>query len=272
VNTLNGPVNRAIISIAINQSGHIFVGVNGPTYRSIDNGNNWEQISPPTQASISIGLNGYLYAGMYHLTDNMAGGFVLRSSNNGTNWTPLPIQLAGCRYYVQVNPYNGYVFAGGTCGLFVYYSSNDGDNWNMIESGLTGNDVITFGFANNGYVYSGQENGKIYRAYIAPIGIVPISNEIPESFSLSQNYPNPFNPTTHFEFRIAELGWVRLTIYSSTGQEIETVLNRELSPGTYGVDFDGSDLPSGVYYYQLTISNDQLSMLYSETKKMVLVK
>ncbi len=107
------------------------------------------------------------------------------------------------------------------------------------------------------------------------IGIIPISTQIPEKFSLSQNYPNPFNPTTKIKFSIPLLllggvsrsdGVVSLKIYNALGQEVATLVNEKLNPGTYEVSWDASNYPSGVYFYKLETGN------YSETKKMVLLK
>lgn len=107
---------------------------------------------------------------------------------------------------------------------------------------------------------------RVRNAPCLPIGITPISSEIPNQFSLEQNYPNPFNPSTNIEFRIANFGFVVLKIFDVTGREVETIVNEELMPGTYHTDFDGRNLASGVYYYKL-ITKD-----YVETKKMVLIK
>ncbi len=98
------------------------------------------------------------------------------------------------------------------------------------------------------------------------IGINQISTEIPEKFSLSQNYPNPFNPVTHFGFRIADFGLVKLTIYDALGKEVQVILDQQLHPGTYEADWDASAYPSGVYYYKLESGS------FTETKKLVLIK
>lgn len=109
-------------------------------------------------------------------------------------------------------------------------------------------------------------NGVLYGDTNFVVGINQISAEVPENFSLTQNFPNPFNPSTNIGFRIADFGMVRIVIYDALGREIQTLVNQELSPGTYEVDFNGSNLPSGVYYYMLETEN------YKESKRMVLVK
>jgi hypothetical protein len=81
---------------------------------------------------------------------------------------------------------------------------------------------------------------------------------VPKYFSLSQNYPNPFNPTTKIKFDTppqpspkGREQWVRLLIYDILGREITTLVNQQLKPGTYEVEWDGSNFPSGVYFYKL---------------------
>jgi parallel beta-helix repeat protein len=85
-------------------------------------------------------------------------------------------------------------------------------------------------------------------------------------FILYQNYPNPFNPKTNIGFRIAEFGFVSLKLYDVLGNEVATLVNEIKSAGNYEVTFDASELPSGIYLYQLRSEN------YASTKKMLLLK
>jgi hypothetical protein len=110
------------------------------------------------------------------------------------------------------------------------------------------------------------------------VNIQNINNEIPCSFKLYQNYPNPFNPITKIKFEIPDNAviarsgatWQSLTvslkIFDILGKEITTLVNEQLQPGTYEVTFDGLNLPSGIYFYQLR-SGD-----FVETKKLILLK
>ncbi len=104
-------------------------------------------------------------------------------------------------------------------------------------------------------------------------GITPITLT-PSEYSLSQNYPNPFNPTTHFEFRIADFGFVKLVIFDILGREIDVLVNEELNPGTYEVEWDGSNYSSGIYFYRLVVkdASTSLSTSFSASKKMLMVK
>ncbi|MEO8512979.1 MAG: exo-alpha-sialidase [Ignavibacteria bacterium] len=99
-----------------------------------------------------------------------------------------------------------------------------------------------------------------------PIGIININSEIPKEFSLSQNYPNPFNPVTNIEFQIPKAGFVKLTVFDQLGKEVETLSEGNLNAGTYKVDWNAGNYPSGVYFYRLTAEN------YTRTSKMILIK
>jgi hypothetical protein len=85
-------------------------------------------------------------------------------------------------------------------------------------------------------------------------------------YSLEQNYPNPFNPETKISFDIPIQGFVSLKIFDALGREVNTLVNEVKVPGSYSVDFNGTNLPSGIYFYKLQTEN------YSETKKMLLIK
>ncbi|MBL7127518.1 MAG: T9SS type A sorting domain-containing protein [Ignavibacteria bacterium] len=89
---------------------------------------------------------------------------------------------------------------------------------------------------------------------------------IPEKFNLHQNYPNPFNPATNIKFDIPKASYVKLTIYNILGKEITTLVNEKLNIGSYEVNWNGMDYPSGVYFYKM-VADD-----YVNVKKMVLLK
>ncbi len=115
----------------------------------------------------------------------------------------------------------------------------------------------------------------IYQIWTAPIdlntiGIQQTSSAVPEIFSLSQNYPNPFNPSTKIRFDISveriDNPFYKLTVFDALGKEVTTLVNQKLAPGSYEVNFDGSNLPSGIYFYKIEAGN------FVQTKRMMLVK
>jgi hypothetical protein len=98
------------------------------------------------------------------------------------------------------------------------------------------------------------------------VSVNQISNQVPESFTLHQNYPNPFNPTTTIRFEITKSSKTELSIYNALGQQVTTLVNRQLSPGVYDYEWNASDLASGIYFYKLKTPE------VTKVKKMVLMK
>ncbi len=88
----------------------------------------------------------------------------------------------------------------------------------------------------------------------------------PREFALEQNYPNPFNPKTKIDYAIQSSAQVSLTVFDLLGKQIATVVNKKQESGNYSVYFDASNVPSGVYYYELRAGK------FIETKKMIVLK
>ncbi len=113
--------------------------------------------------------------------------------------------------------------------------------------------------------------------YSFSVTSVTEGNNQPEGFKLEQNYPNPFNPSTKIKFSIPEsplsggdgrggLQLIKLVVYDLLGNEVATLVNKELPAGNYEIEFNASNLPSGVYFYQLTAGS------FIQTKKMILIR
>jgi len=90
--------------------------------------------------------------------------------------------------------------------------------------------------------------------------------ELPVNFELKQNYPNPFNPSTKIKYNIPSQGYVVIKVFDSLGRIVAELVNEEKSPGNYSVEFNASNLASGVYFYNL------ISGQFSDTKKMMLIR
>ena len=178
--------------------------------------------------------------------------------------------------------------------LRLFITTDNGQNWNAIwsaeKTGLTWRwkqviiDLSPLANLQNlklGWEYSGKDgdlagiDGVIIKAEEGSTGIN--ENEIlPITYSLSQNYPNPFNPTTKIKYSIPNtrsslLGGVRgglitMNVYDVLGREVTTLVNETKQPGEYEVEFNASNLPSGVYFYQIKAGE------FIETKKMILLK
>ncbi len=97
-------------------------------------------------------------------------------------------------------------------------------------------------------------------------GVTPITSQVPKEYKLSQNYPNPFNPVTKINFAIPKSGFVTMKVYDMLGREVVKLVNENKTAGNYSVDFNASNLTSGVYFYRLEVNG------FVDTKKMMLVK
>lgn len=144
---------------------------------------------------------------------------------------------------------------------------------NTIQWNNTRNNVIV---QQGSFTYTGGlitiPNVKIYAATNTlkliniPIGITGNSNRIPLKFELYQNYPNPFNPVTKIRYDLPKTAYAKLAVYDVLGREVAAPVNEKLNVGTYEVEWNALNYPSGVYFYQLKAGS------FVETKKMVFMK
>jgi len=114
-------------------------------------------------------------------------------------------------------------------------------------------------------------DSKVYKLVDNTVSTEPYEANVPAEFSLKQNYPNPFNPVTYIQFNLKEKSEIKLEVFNLEGKRVGIILNENKDAGEYGVRFDASNYPSGVYYYKLTVSGVSGNNFIS-TKKMVLLK
>jgi hypothetical protein len=88
----------------------------------------------------------------------------------------------------------------------------------------------------------------------------------PEHFELNQNYPNPFNPKTIINYKLPNSNDVDLSIYNLLGQKVATLVLEKQTAGFQEVEWDASEMPSGIYYYRISAGN------FHDVKKMILLK
>lgn len=215
-------------------------------------------------------------------------GKILKSANGGVNWTQ--ITNAGISstshnkslYFLNAN--TGWITNDGQNWQELYTilrTTNGGVSWTQENPNFTNGSMFNIFFwdANNGW-FSGERcvqncngpdslmifTGLIGYTSSGGIGIRQISSEVPTAYSLKQNYPNPFNPNTVINFQLPKNNFVTLKIYDILGREVATLVNEQLKPGAYRVDWDASNYSSGMYFYKLSTDN------FSETKRMALVK
>ena len=143
---------------------------------------------------------------------------------------------------------------------------NPGDTQSVIVAQLIAGYSSNLGNISNLRTLANYVKGIYNSNFQSVLSVNTISNEIPDRFSLSQNYPNPFNPNTIINYQLSMFNYVSLKVYDVLGKEVATLVNEKQSAGKYEVEFDGSNLTSGVYFYKLTAGE------FTDTKRMILIK
>ncbi|QQS36877.1 MAG: T9SS type A sorting domain-containing protein [Ignavibacteriales bacterium] len=177
------------------------------------------------------------------------------------------------------------------CDVYFAYKGLDADTWstpqNLTESPSQNNTQNHFApflyddgsdnytaFSMYGYVagatgpYGDTTTATVY--YIAPVPFTGVGvgdgQNVVNSFKLDQNYPNPFNPSTSITYSIAERSNVSIKVYDVLGKEVATLINTTQDAGEHSINFDASNLASGLYIYTLKSGN------FTSSKKMMLLK
>ncbi len=151
--------------------------------------------------------------------------------------------------------------------------SIDGVNWYFNSYSPANSTAYTDTIYGAGTYYYRirSENASGSSAYTDSVNVVISSvaideNKKPKNYVLEQNYPNPFNPSTMINYHIAKDGYTRLDVYNVVGSKVASLVDGIKSAGSYSVQFSGSEVPSGLYFYKLESGG------YSFTKKMLIIK
>ena len=230
--------------------------------RTINGGITWE--GQPSSSLYSISLVDENYG-------TAVGDGIIRTTDGGITWTPQPHNLIAPTFwgvsFTDAN--NGTIvgFEGNSGGSRILKTTNGGTTW-YGQTSLIYNTLFNVCFTdiNNGTIVGAL--GAIFHTTNGGVTFIEEekTNEVPTEFLLAQNYPNPFNPSTKLSYRISQSGLVTLKVYDVLGTEIETLVNEEKPVGTYELNWNASNLPSGVYFYRLQAG------YFVETKKMIVLK
>lgn len=271
IRTVDLLVNTAQLTVGTNRNGICDFKVNGIQYNSLQN------LYFPTGTTVSVqaispktvGFNRYVFT---NWSDN--GDTTHNITINGNITVQANYKLQ-CRLAISSavgNTFGDNYHDSGTTVQFGVLSRNivfNGTPYTFrgwIGSGLnsytspdsTGNDTAVSILIRNPI-------SEVAR-WTVPIGIQNISTEIPKEYKLYQNFPNPFNPTTNINFDIIRNGNVRIIVYDLLGREVETLVNQDMSPGRYKLDFNAVNYASGMYIYKIVTSD------FVDVKKMLIVK
>jgi hypothetical protein len=198
---------------------------------------------------------------------------------NGSSWSPLGSGITGSgdRQVNTLTVYNNELIVGGIFGSAGGVSAGNiakwnGSAWSSIGGGTNGNGVLGLEANSNSLFVGGQFTmaGTTLASNIArwglATGIKAINENMPFKYTLSQNYPNPFNPSTLIKFAIPRASSVKISVFDVSGRALETPVNEYIQPGTYQIQWNAENYPSGVYFYKIQTDD------FTETKRMILLK
>jgi photosystem II stability/assembly factor-like uncharacterized protein len=262
--TTSGIVNKALRAISFgsrNKGAIVGAGLKG--LYTTDGGTTWQSstfVGVPSSLS-SVDLRDLAFI---NETTAVAVGYkiILKTTDAGKTWNYID-STTNWLYSVSFNK-NGIGYASGTG--FILKSTDGGQTWtnlydpNVIQSST----LYAVAIDTLNYAWTGGAYSFVYTN--SPVTFVKLNDELPQNFTLSQNYPNPFNPSTTVEFSVPYTSRVSIKIYNALGQEIKTLINGELQPGKYKVEFNAFDLPSGVYFCVMKADG------FNDMKKMLLIK
>jgi hypothetical protein len=149
----------------------------------------------------------------------------------------------------------------------IYATSDVGKTWIQVNDSVFSGASVTAMATTGKYLFAGTQMGG-WRIPIADVITSVRDNRphVPSQYILYQNYPNPFNPTTVIAYSLPAPAAVTLKVYDLLGREIKTLVNERQNAGQHSMTFDGSNYPSGVYFYRLQAGT------YSQTKKLIELK
>ena len=190
--------------------------------------------------------------------------------------------VAYLEYWQRYDVESGYDYC------YVEVSRDNGSTWQQVASYTGTNNTWTKQSFNISSMVSSSSNVRIRFRLTSDAGAqstgwyvddIKITNYqgpatyvennsglIPKKFTLEQNYPNPFNPATQINYSVAKSGFVKISIFDILGREVQVLVNETKTPGYYSVDFNGTNLSSGMYFYKMETSE------FTDIKKMSLVK
>lgn len=266
------PINK--IKFINQQTGYAcggFRDIAGVVWATTNSGLTWQgqEIAPEPLFDIDII---YPYKALISGGDLEFGSSIARTENTGANWFYDTLGVFGLATGISART-PGEIWITGSYSQKFMLSEDSGFVWKSL---YTPDSTALFDvtFTDSVYGYACGAGGAIFKYDRTSSAISEAGNSnLPDAFRLMQNYPNPFNPSTLINFEIIEQGNVSLIIYDAAGKEIRSLVSEFLYAGSYSETFSADELPSGIYFYKLTLAPERnVSGIISETRKMVLIR
>jgi len=171
---------------------------------------------------------------------------------------------------IEVNPDDYHIWYAGSDNNGIYKSINRGYTFFPYNNTFTPSKKV-IGIskdANTGdtlIVSTDERVYKVWESFLVSTG--EGETGVPTDYILHQNYPNPFNPNTIINYQLSIFNFVKLKVFDVLGNEVSVLVNENQAAGNYSLQFDGNNLPSGIYFYELIANGKTV-----DTKKMVLMK
>ena len=193
------------------------------------------------------------------------GSSIARTSDRGNSWFYDTLGVFGLATGIDNRTPSEIWMATSYAEKFIY-SIDTGITWSPVET-PDNSAIFDLDFADTTYGFACGVNGVILKYDRTKSSVINSNQELAErNFNLYQNYPNPFNPRTVIRYSLSENQNTSLKIYDVLGNEVVSLVKEKQNSGSYNIEFDGTNLPSGIYFYKIT------SGKYSAVKRMVLIK
>ncbi|MGB4851919.1 MAG: YCF48-related protein [Ignavibacteria bacterium] len=244
-------------------------------FRTTNSGTNWYSVILPSTIATPF-CDRVTFIGDTGWTASW-GNIVFRTTNYGISWDSISRIADEHTHSTSSIEFSSSVigYAGGRYGK-IFKTTNGGYNWRILQTDQFGlGDYVSIYTFNDSLVWAVGGGGNIINTKNGGELLVKIPetgfNEISE-FTLLQNYPNPFNPATKIEYAIPKDNFVNIKIYNLLGKEIMSLVDDLKKAGRYEISFDGSNLPSGVYYYKIKVGSPREAGGFEQVRKMLLIK
>lgn len=293
-------------SISRQNDSIIFAVVNNILYKSTNRGNNWTNYnSYPSIISVKFnpyndnyvyligssgifvssngGLNFSLqslnvFKDIYFQNEQFIYGILsnnqqlFRSSNAGLNWNNI----------FTTNIFNFNILSFDIQNSNIIYAGSDRGVWRSIDNGSNfikynntfpiSNNILNLFKSSDSDTLTVVTNKGIFKTFSSFVDVERTENQL-KNFELLDNYPNPFNSSTNIVYYLPQKSEVSFKIFDINGKEIETLQNKDETAGTHLLNWNVSNLPSGIYFLKMSVKNNQENIgYYNKIKKLILLK